>query len=312
MLHALQFGEVNRYYFSYGLDIKGTHPNDFIDYLSFMNRRNNLNQKGEYNYICLLRDKSLFEQYAKDYVPVLRSVATCENGHLSIPLTELFDKYPNLFFKPKDGICGQGAFGLEYKIKDKVFLLNDTVLDAGAIDSFICNLSGQYIIQPGIKQHDSLNSLYPQAINTLRVISFNRQASGSPEDIVILGALLRIGANGLVVDNWAKGGLVVGINGDGRLMKYGFFKPGFGTKTESHPNTGIRFEGFDVPFYFEALDLVRVLHSKMSHIYTVGWDIAITSTGPVFVEGNDDYELGFFQTCYGGLKTVFLQLFNNQ
>ena len=40
----------------------------------------------------------------------------------------------------------------------------------------------------------------------------------------------------------------------------------------------------------------------LDSIYSVGWDIAITENGPLFIEGNDNWELQAIQRTHGGLK----------
>ena len=73
-------------------------------------------------------------------------------------------------------------------------------------------------------------------------------------------ALLRVGANGNVVDNWAAGGLAIGIDLEkGILNEYGLFKHGNGTKSPKHPDTGTVFKGFKIPYLKESLETM-VLH----------------------------------------------------
>ncbi len=38
---------------------------------------------------------------------------------------------------------------------------------------------------------------------------------------------------------------------------------------------------------------------------SVGWDIAIGENGPVFIEGNDNWEINGPQICNGGLKKLY-------
>ena len=121
--------------------------------------------------------------------------------------------------------------------------------------------------------------------------------------VVPLSAVLRVGANGNTVDNWAAGGLAVGIEMEtGRLKEYGFYKHGKGTKTVCHPDTGTEFNGFKIPFYTEAVEKAVSLHTHLVPIVVIGWDIAITPDGPLFIEGNDNMEISINQEVNGGLK----------
>ena len=107
------------------------------------------------------------------------------------------------------------------------------------------------------------------------------------ENVIAFRAGVRMGREGSHVDNWAKGGVFVGIDMDtGKLLKTGFIKPPYGTTVTQHPDNGLVFEGFEIPFFNEAVKMAKALHSKLYRIHSVGWDIAITPDGPVFIEGN--------------------------
>lgn len=64
-------------------------------------------------------------------------------------------------------------------------------------------------------QHKEMSRLYPNAINTLRIVTVRNIKTGKVD---VLHSLLRIGAHGNIVDNWAKGGIAIGIKPDGFFM----------------------------------------------------------------------------------------------
>lgn len=76
----------------------------------------------------------------------------------------------------------------------------------------------------------------------------------------------------------------------------------YGKKTDTHPDTNIKFEGFEIPYYKEAIKAVCTAHKLFYNINTIGWDIAITEEGPIFIEGNDNWEISLMQACDKGLK----------
>ena len=63
------------------------------------------------------------------------------------------------------------------------------------------------------------------------------------------------------------------------------------------------FKDYEIPFFREAVDLALELHTKMYRCHSVGWDIAITEKGPVFIEGNGLWEISLLQAVHGGLKS---------
>lgn len=78
-----------------------------------------------------------------------------------------------------------------------------------------------YIFQERVVQSKKTDILNPSAINTYRIVTVNKEGK-----IYLLTALLRAGAeNTGNVDNWAAGGLAIGINENRYLKEYGFYKP---------------------------------------------------------------------------------------
>lgn len=308
LMHALRYGENYRYYYVYGMDVVGKKDSDYMDYYSFIKLRNGLNLKGSYNYVCLLRDKKLFGTIAEAYgIRTACNVAMIQKGVASETIDKLLIKNNHLFCKPVDSMCGNGVFELLFRNNE--YYIDEEKCSYDSLSQYIKALKGDFIVQPFVEQHKEICAINDKCINTVRIVTVNPNRSANPNDVVILGALLRIGVNDMNVDNWAKGGLVVGINSDGTLMKYGFYKPGHGTKTERHPNSGVVFEGRKIPMYDKLTNQVKYFHSKLEGIYTIGWDVAITNDGPLFIEGNDDYELGFLQTCFGGMRSCFNEYF---
>lgn len=125
------------------------------------------------------------------------------------------------------------------------------------------------------------------------------------EDVVVFAAGVRMGREGSCVDNWAKGGVFVGVDLEtGNLMKDGFLKPPYGTKVKNHPDNGLLFEGFAIPYFKQAVELCMAAHSKLYRIHSIGWDVAITQEGPVLIEGNSLWEISLLQATSGGLKSI--------
>jgi hypothetical protein len=93
----------------------------------------------------------------------------------------------------------------------------------------------------------------------------------------------------------------------GRLAKDYYGKPDHGGgRVQRHPDSGIEFEGWEVPFYFEAVAMAKELHRRLYGIRSIGWDIAIGPDGPVIIEGNDNWELT--QTPLTGMRKSFYSL----
>ena len=163
-------------------------------------------------------------------------------------------------------------------------------------------------MQELIIQHPALQAFGTGCVNTIRTITV-RGRSGK---ISVFSAFLRVGTDTeSFVDNRAKGGLAIGVDLEsGKLMKYGFPHAEFGTKYEVHPLSGISFEGYQLPYWKEAKELVCAAHEQFYELQSIGWDVAITENGPILLEGNDSWEIGGPQDTCGGLKKRWTELTN--
>lgn len=160
-------------------------------------------------------------------------------------------------------------------------------------------VASEFIFQPGVHQHPGLNRLNPSSLNTIRFDTFiDRDGK-----IEIISGFLKMSTNNLAVDNNTSGGCGVGIDLDkGTLRDNGYSKikmSGVGILKE-HPVTGVRFGGFAVPMLEEAKALVIKAASLMPGLRLVGWDVGISESCPVLIEGNSDYGVNSNDLMYGG------------
>jgi hypothetical protein len=54
----------------------------------------------------------------------------------------------------------------------------------------------------------------------------------------------------------------------------------------AHPETGIRFAGFRLPYWSDAIALVTTAQRFFPELPALGWDIALTADGPIVIEAN--------------------------
>ena len=294
--HLKKYKEVNDFYMLYGLDIEGSDATAFIDYRSFMITRNNLNKVGNPDsQIVILRDKFLFYKYlSSNGVAVADVFAIMKNGKLfdtdmSLYNEEKLKGKTNFFIKSIDGECASFV----KRVKDyEEYMQIRTQLDP----------KQGYIFQEALVQCEKMNELNPCSINTMRVVTVMKDG-----EVSVLTKLLRVGTQKTGnVDNWAAGGLAIGIQNDGYLKDYGFYKPKFGQKVNVHPDTGIVLSEFEIPFFEEATALVCKAHKTLYNIHSIGWDVAFTKDGPVLIEGNDNWEISLMQACDRPLKKDWL------
>lgn len=146
---------------------------------------------------------------------------------------------------------------------------------------------GQVLLEEYLVQHEVLNGIYSDSLNTVRVLTFINDLG----EVEIWSALLRIG-NGANVDNFHAGGITAQVNVDtgavqGPLVLIDPFLPKLG---DVHPLTSRPIVGVRLPFWEEGLELVRLAALQNPSIRTVGWDLALLEDGPAIIEGNDNWD----------------------
>ena len=276
-----------------------------------------------YNYTCILRDKRLFGELLSAWnISTPRNLLDTSIPNYAEQLKEIIlSREGEYFCKPVDGACGRGIVKIVNK-DNKCIIENKEYTKENAIDVILNKLSAMnYIVQPVIKQHETISNIYTGSLNTMRLVTVSNTRSLSTHThsththththIEPISAVLRIGCNGNIVDNYDKGGVSVGIDlQSGSLVKYGMFKYGRGTKTEVHPNSSVKFDGIQLPYFAEAVEQAVKIHSILREIPVIGWDIAFTEEGPIFIEGNDNMDIALCQQADGGLKAKIEKLTN--
>lgn len=171
--------------------------------------------------------------------------------------------------KPRDGMCGKGVEMIKPDSFDSALCLYKYLQDISA-----------GIVEEKIIQHPTMNLLYPDSINTLRIVTINNGGSVS-----VVVALCRIG-NGGRVDNFLNGGVMTRVSIEtGRLLYDAVDSQN--NVYEKHPVTGTVFKGFLIPMWDECKKMACEAAAVLPQVGYVGWDIAVTPNGPVLVEGNE-------------------------
>lgn len=315
-IHTIKYSRPNYYYFLYGLDIKG-RKNDYVDYTLFMHQRdNNNNITAPNSSVGVLRNKFYFGLIANSLgIPTPHNIGIIHNGEIydlsnriTISLCEFVEKLTgklDVFVKSIDGECGDGVY--HAIIEDGKIIIDKNIYDVVAFTQLLQD--GRFLVQQCITQHDAINKIFNKSINTIRLETVYDYKT---RNIKILPPLLRVGCGDNNVDNWAMGGLAIGINVEkGVLEEYGFYKPSYGTKVNAHPDSGVIFKDYEIPYINESIELAMKFHSYFPDIHSIGWDIAITENGPCIIEGNDNWEISLVQICSYGLQREFDSLFYN-
>lgn len=320
LIWAFKYKEVCSYYFLYGLDLKGHKCSDYVAYTEFRVMRNILNFRQRenlrtlytFNYLALTRDKFIFGQFADSLaMPHPKTIALVIDGKIGWykehqilfeNLESLKDREIDVFCKETFGEAGKGAFSL--KIKEQHYYKSGKAI---TFDELCQLFQKDYLIQEKIVNHPIINQIYPLAVNSIKMYTFRK----SDGEVLVHNAIFKMGANGSYVDNAAFGGIIVGLKENGVLEDWGFFEPGKAKDLivhEVHPDTGSRFAGVQLPYWEEAKALAKTFHKFYYGVPSIGWDIAITEDGPIFLEPGEDWEIPVLQIYNGGYREQFYNL----
>lgn len=319
LLYILKYGEMNKYYYRFGFDRKT--KNDFENYvpwLVFTNARNRKNQSpttpiyDPYNYICMLRDKFVFEAFCKrvgiktpiNIGMINDGIFYLINKHESVSLENIHLLEMDAFLK-RNVSYGGGMTNnvMPLRIENRMIYINDNLV---GIRDFIKLIGSDiWVIQERITdQNNTLGKFHPSSINTIRIVTVK---VGSK--IEVLFSKFRIGVNGRSSDNTSSGGISVDII-DGKLEKWGFYNQKFGLKTDRHPNTKIIFDNCKIPFWDEIIVNVKKAHNLFYGLHSIGWDVCLTDNGIMLLEGNDNWDTITAQSLRGG-KKKYLKYFKD-
>lgn len=219
----------------------------------------------------IFNDKTKFNDLFKDFIK--RDTINLNNCSL--------EEFKN-FTKNKDKIivkpnCGEGGKGISIiDLKDKNI--------KNLYEELIENKTT--LVEELIKQHEKLNKLYDKSVNSLRMFTFQHDNKA-----YFLQAILKIG-NGGIVDNFSSGGMYTFADENGFIIT-----PAIDRKDdiyEIHPVSKCNIVEFEVPFFKEAVELVKKASFKVPEVGYIGWDVAITDKGPIIIEGN----------CYPGVFQI--------
>ena len=214
----------------------------------------------------IMNDKLQFMEVYQEYVGrqwLDLQVASVEE------LRALCQKCGTVFAKPISAFGGTGVERIE----------TDENTDFQALYTRLTD-GKQFLVEQAVVQHEELNKLCPSSVNTLRIVTLNVN-----EKSHFLYALLRVGSGNNHVDNISSGGMYTMI-GDAGVLQFPAFCDKTGLYYEEHPVTHIRYQGFTVPMFQEAVNLCLNAAQVKPGLAYIGWDVAITPDKPVLIEGN--------------------------
>ena len=249
------------------------------DYLNFQFYNKKHTQRKTYVSVSYL-DKAITKLSNIKWSPYISNKTNFQKNYNAFTRRDFFDpdtgfegfeaflqRNPVFIYKPQIGQCGEGVAKLEVaKIPDIKAFYEEAVAKKACLEELVV-------------QHPAWEALCPGCVNTMRVIT-----GAAKGQSWLIFAATRVGSGTSVADNFHMGGSAVLIDMEtGKLTGNGIDK-----KLNEHEcsATGIRYDGYQVPFWEEIKKLCLDAALVNDQIHFVGWDVAVTPNGPLLIEGN--------------------------
>ncbi len=192
-------------------------------------------------------------------------------------------------------VAGAGAECWSYDRLRGCWRRGEQALDAQALLERLRRLGSRarIVLQLRVHNHEKVGVFSLRALCTVRAVTIKSQ--GKPAAHV--RSCLRMPTGDAEVDHPVHGGLAAPVLPGGILgAAVGNV---VGPPYASHPATGARIEGSELPFFAAVVALTEQAHDLAGVSAAIGWDIAITPDGPLLLEGNSVWGTDVMQTSFG-------------
>ena len=237
---------------------------------------------------------------AKARLPVPRTIAWTRGGRMfdggsgsSIEESwiDWLDRTLPAEFVAKDIDGAYGSGFQTYRREDRAFIDGRDQVIPG-VEGLVAQWVGaadDVILQERLFDAQELTALCGRrSLQTARINTLLHE-DGSVD---VLFAMIKVLASESLTDNFSmgtSGNLIAFGNAETGVLNgaIGVHPSGCGmVRVERHPGTGIPFEGFVLPHWHEALELVRHAQRCFPQLPSLGWDVALTADGPRLIEAN--------------------------
>ena len=259
------------------------------------------------SHAVLVEDKEVFYRFCEAIdMPVPQTVAFVSRdavwfaqGHEAGTVDALRSRLSSLegrelIIKPADGVYGIGIRALQ--VRGGGFVEQGRSL---SIDTLMQELPARtrHVLQHRLVNHEAIEAITGfRTLQTVRVVTALPPLPGARAEL--LSAALRMSAQDSVTNNFhygSGGNIRIRIDLDSGRIVSALRKAssGFGMESvERIEGTGCMLPGLQLQFWPQVKELMEIKAACFYPIRLVGWDVAITPTGPVVLEGNFWFDPG--------------------
>lgn len=190
----------------------------------------------------------------------------------------------SFFFKPAEGDSGRGVFSLDFDFTAGELFRDPITGHAVELADLAHRLQSSdagYVVERAIVQHPVLAKMNPSSVNTLRMWVVRDRIG-----VRVVGAFLRVGRAGSLVDNTASGGLACAVDIESGVTTEALDLTLERNQHEFHPDSGAALLGVQIPYWRECLAVASTALRVLPGARFSGMDIAVGLDGPLVVEYN--------------------------
>lgn len=217
-------------------------------------------------YISILMNKYIFSKVFSDFYGrkcLMTQDVTPER------LREMAGESGKVVFKPNCKGQGKGIRVLPVGSEEEICAAAEFIqgADNGIVEEYIC-------------QHEDLARLNPGAVSIVRFYSVCPPSGSWLFAPVLTAAINKEISNGCqdaltAMIDIRTGTVITDAVDQNNIVEY-----------TAHPVTGAAFKGLQIPFWEETVQMMRRAVPLASKISNIGWDVAITESGPLIIEAN--------------------------
>lgn len=141
--------------------------------------------------------------------------------------------------------------------------------------------TGKWLLEECVIQQADMACINSSSVNTVRCMTFKTN-----DGVVVPYCFMRSGRNGAFVDNGGSGGLLMGISVEKGIVDTDAFDE-YGEIFAVHPNSGIKFKGFQIPKWEELLSICMTAAAEEAKMNYLSWDMAYGEQGWCVIEVNE-------------------------
>ncbi len=307
--------EFNKMYYAMGLDLAGSVQKEYIGRKSFLRIKNRIERKlkqkaccEDLNYDVITKDKFYANSlFTANGLPCIENLAliSCPRLIYADGRIEDLNSILNLtfpfFIKNITLEAGEGV--LFCQILNNEILVNGHLITISDLVKILGNK--KWIMQKKYISHKDLAAINSTALNSTRI--FTILNGGEPE---FLCAYQGFATGDATSDSWQHGSVYVGIELENETLKeigLTSVSDKRGGLLKEHPDSWIKFKDYKIPFLQEAVELCIRAHRLLYFSFIIGWDVAITDSGPLIIEANEKPGMNVAQAVNGGLRRKIVE-----